>query len=1577
MARFKVILLFIAVLSLALAGLFGYGETVTAEAAEPVDYLSVAPAADGLGTEAEPYIPDAAVPQALRGAAFLRFIDEGLDSSSFSDIYFELDQDFNLADIAGFVPIGKGRVNSFAGIFNGNGFSISNLSIASADQFTGLFSVLAEAQVFDLNLANFTVSSTASYTGVLAGAAGVSELSDITVSASVVHGSHFLGGVAGIANDSVISGVSVLNLTATAGLNAGGAFGVLVSSEATDVTVEELNLTASDAVGGVFGRVAASEIEYATFRSGTLNAQASAGGIAGFCEGGSMSLSRSAGTLTAANKLGGLIGEAALSAPLFIENCYSISALSKSPSGTMFNYIGGLIGYFTTSQVNYLRIADCYFSGSLFAPNIESYGGIFGVSIRLTNPNTTYVSAESCYYNESCFVSLTSRPFPSSSESDKISYKNIYDNRARLIASYQGFDFDDVWVIDTNASSGFGKYPDFARYHSVHKIRLITGDGSPAAQQFPYVGLMPGQDYNVVDGGSFVVNFTPKSGYFVETLTLELGDDETQNSINLVHQPRADAVFSNNTLTVSNITEDGTVAFVIDSDDYNYIVTSRYYIGESTDYMGLVSPTGSWVLENNRYYTSLKYDDSFVLRYNSGEITLVDEGGTPRKVANIYRLSKLYYGGIELTNLNALKGLGSTELSGTLIFTVADFAALAVDYIRLRETDPVPSYIFIELVWEARECAVIVNPPILDGTGGSQDGCGTVQITGNAFPGKYYMGETITFKAIPGKKDDGTDGYVFAGWQKNTGSGYVMLDSPAEFSITLGPDADRIDLTARFRALWDLTFTVTPGGAAHILNTKYGLDTYLTGDFHILNYSALVAEMATLDPAAAAALFESAKIPHSASGFILKLPNLIAVNYYLFPESDMVGALSYGGIMTPSTISAGSGYSTVTVSFTPVSYTLTLSVENSAYGTAVIDGGVTVFVKDSVAIVTVSSTARYRFSHWLRVPQTGQGEIFNSVTSGGNLFDESFSGTTYTCKIKVTSNLQLRAIFVRWSSVTLSLQKTSGKVAASLGSYDIQSQTKVVPPGSDVTFELRVYEGFSIKSAKINQQSVVGEFPSSGSGVENVGGVMMKYQSHTYTMRNVSGDPTIEVFFEISSYNVEVSSANTAYGTVSGGGIYTHEIKANLVAAPKEGYRFVGWLMDANPIYNPDGSLSNENVYWSTIAQVEWTVNKAAKFIALFEKIPTVSAIKYSVSLTPQEGTKGCGIYLGNNPLGKTATIETGKSVTVRMEPLNGWTFVGWYPLGYDQSTPAVSVNKSYTFVLMSDVALVPVCTQDVYTVTIVETNCIITVEGRNPTISGGNKVLNCVYGENLVFVATPNSGYALSGWVKNGIVFSTKSLKHPVGITDNLTISAVIESAGGATPPTDENKAVVTIVSNDYAMGTTTGGGLVTLGESKTISAIAREGYTFLYWVDQENRIVSRSPNFTIIASGDVSYSAVFEKETNKIIKTTNTGGRIIAPDGIVYQEEVSVTIRPDRGYTIRDIRVNGNYIDIGAIAEGAEYTLTLIGDGHDQTVTVVYERTGVTAWIIGIVSGAAALLAVGIGLIVSARRRKFTKTQ
>lgn len=179
---------------------------------------------------------------------------------------------------------------AFTGIFYGNGFTISNVSITSSESVFsyGLFGTIEkddttsntlDTMILNLNLTVSRVSNNASTTvGALSGYVRDAKLINISATfndGAIVEGLNFAGGLAGLVfNNSLLSNLSVENATVIADRYDS-------ESPLTNQTLLTLRKTLSNSLSGISINKSAYEM---TNLKSTLISHSFAGGVAGFVD---------------------------------------------------------------------------------------------------------------------------------------------------------------------------------------------------------------------------------------------------------------------------------------------------------------------------------------------------------------------------------------------------------------------------------------------------------------------------------------------------------------------------------------------------------------------------------------------------------------------------------------------------------------------------------------------------------------------------------------------------------------------------------------------------------------------------------------------------------------------------------------------------------------------------------------------------------------------------------------------------------------------------------------------------------------------------------------------------------------------------------------------------------------------------------------------------------------------------------------------------------------------------------------------------------------------------------------------
>ena len=273
-----------------------------------------------------------------------------------------------------FTPLGNAESGTFSGIFDGNGFTISNLNVFSG-KFAGLF--------------------------------GCNEgtIKNVKLSGIYVYGTRYIGGVVGqnttlgsVFNCSVSSG----DIEADDGINeiyAGGIIGYnegFVEGTFSNNANLKINNESSLAVaGGIIGKNNSVYSVNITDSTNTGNVSASSsssssysGGFVGNNDNGAITISNSTNTGNVSDSnsssgySGGFVGYN--SGILTITDCTNTGNVSSLGGGT---YSGGFIGYNFNPNYGTITITDCTNTGNV--SSVFDSGGFFGYNY---NRGTTTIT---------------------------------------------------------------------------------------------------------------------------------------------------------------------------------------------------------------------------------------------------------------------------------------------------------------------------------------------------------------------------------------------------------------------------------------------------------------------------------------------------------------------------------------------------------------------------------------------------------------------------------------------------------------------------------------------------------------------------------------------------------------------------------------------------------------------------------------------------------------------------------------------------------------------------------------------------------------------------------------------------------------------------------------------------------------------------------------------------------------------------------------------------------------------------------------------------------------------------------
>jgi hypothetical protein len=360
----------------------------------------------------------------------------------------EIDAVYNLvADIdctgVDFEPVGTPS-RPFIGSLIGHGYTISNLTIATMNDYAGLFGAVEDGYFSDMTIIGSV--SGGNYSGGLIGYMnGIGTVSNVHTQVTVV-GANYSGGLIGYASGPDGDPLEVTNSSAsgnvTGGESVGGLIGYavatqIITSHATgDVT------SAVDNAGGLIGASAQSIISR-SYATGDATSDATrAGGLIGDSNGDTITDSYARGDATTPNiyYAGGLIGAMHAS---------SLTRVYSSGVVNGYGIIGGLVGF----NLGASSITDS-FSASYVLPqdggwDTRANNGLVGIDqnneIIYNNVFFNSVNANPNCTRDNDFNIITSEDCTGiNSQFDEDIFTRATD------APINTWDFDTVWQLNDN-----------------------------------------------------------------------------------------------------------------------------------------------------------------------------------------------------------------------------------------------------------------------------------------------------------------------------------------------------------------------------------------------------------------------------------------------------------------------------------------------------------------------------------------------------------------------------------------------------------------------------------------------------------------------------------------------------------------------------------------------------------------------------------------------------------------------------------------------------------------------------------------------------------------------------------------------------------------------------------------------------------------------------------------------------------------------------------------------------------------------------------------------------------------------
>jgi hypothetical protein len=273
-----------------------------------------------------------------------------------------------LDNINGWTPIGDFS-NRFTGIFNGNGYKITNVWInkPSDGYYIGLFGYIENAQIRNLGLkiAEGKEIKGHSQVGGIAGFVSRGRISNSYTIGNVNGTNIHVGGIVGYASYVDISNsYAIGNISGSGDFNVGGIAGYAYGSNISNNYAIGNISGSDDNVGGIAGLIHISNI-FNSYATGNIKGSTNVGGIAGrIYDSSNIFNSYSIGNINGGYGVGGIAGLIHEHSNIF--NSYSTGNVNG-------NYAGGIVGSIHNSSSIFNGYSTVNISGRYFVGGIAGY----------------------------------------------------------------------------------------------------------------------------------------------------------------------------------------------------------------------------------------------------------------------------------------------------------------------------------------------------------------------------------------------------------------------------------------------------------------------------------------------------------------------------------------------------------------------------------------------------------------------------------------------------------------------------------------------------------------------------------------------------------------------------------------------------------------------------------------------------------------------------------------------------------------------------------------------------------------------------------------------------------------------------------------------------------------------------------------------------------------------------------------------------------------------------------------------------------------------------------------------------
>lgn len=365
--------------------------------------------------------------------------------------------DIDLSGIENWEPIGN-QSSAFEGVFDGNLHTITNMSInaltSESDLYIGLFGHGNYAEFKNVRIKESHIDiNEKSIIGGLIGKTVATNISNCNFSGEIIaQENSSVGGIVGFSD----SANDIIKNCSNSGKLQGSIVGGIVGSSTGSIEdcYNSGTISSDSKMGGIVGEFRNGNISncYNTGKITTANDSSRyplyAGGIVAYCELLSnrtlVNACYNTGEIIANNSfshayLGGILGCGDMKYTT-VSNCYNLGNLTVSTADSF--KVGGIVG--SSSDT----IIYCYNTGKITAPDefSEEYSGTISGSGGIT---CNFATVRNCFYlnNIGRAAKITG--------DELVNVKALKNEQMQQQASFESFDFETIWRIDTGKNNGF------------------------------------------------------------------------------------------------------------------------------------------------------------------------------------------------------------------------------------------------------------------------------------------------------------------------------------------------------------------------------------------------------------------------------------------------------------------------------------------------------------------------------------------------------------------------------------------------------------------------------------------------------------------------------------------------------------------------------------------------------------------------------------------------------------------------------------------------------------------------------------------------------------------------------------------------------------------------------------------------------------------------------------------------------------------------------------------------------------------------------------------------------------------